>query len=144
MSARHRRRCNVMSLRYLVDINQTRDPLLKSSKLKLKLFDGSLMKPYGVATLKIHRNNTTKELDFLIAETVNKPLLRAKTCVKLRLVKLSLTSTAQVNSRGTEPVKSIAPLTREKILADYKDVFKGLGHIGESSTFAANPNHPPV
>ena len=45
---------------------------------------------------------------------------------------------------GTEPVKSSVPLTREKILADYKDVFKGLGHIGESSTFVIDPNHPPV
>jgi len=49
-----------------------------------------------------------------------------------------------VNNMGTEPVKSCVPLTREKILADYKDVFEGLGHIGESSTFVINPNHSPV
>ena len=59
-------------------------------------------------------------------------------------MKLSLTGTAQVNSMGKEPVKSSVPLTREKILADYKDVFEGLGHIGESTTFVVNPNHPPV
>ena len=64
--------------------------------------------------------------------------------MKLGLLKLSLTGTAQVNSMGTEPVKSSVPLTREKILADYKDVFEGLGHIGESSTFVVNPNQPPV
>ena len=136
--------CNVMSLRDLAVISQTGDPPLRSSKVKLKLFDGSLMKPSGVATLKIHRDNKTQELDFQIVETVNKPLLSAETCVKLGLLKLSLTGTAQVNSMGTEPVKSSVPLTREKILADYKDVFKGLGHIGESSTFVIDPNHPPV
>ena len=86
--------------------------------MKLKLFDGSLMKPCGVATLKIHRNNATKELNFQIAATMNKPLLSAETCVKLGLLKLSLTGTAQVNSMRTEPVKSSVPLTREKILAD--------------------------
>ena len=75
---------------------------------------------------------------------IHKPLLSAETRVKLGLLKLSLTGTAQVNSMGTEPVKSSVPLTREKILADYKDVFKGLGHIGESSTFVIDPNHPPV
>ena len=75
---------------------------------------------------------------------IHKPLLSAETCVKLGLLKLSLTGTAQVNSMGTEPVKSSVPLTREKILADYKDVFEGLGHIGESSTFVIDPNHPPV
>ena len=46
--------CNVMSLRDLAVINRTRDPPLRSSKVKLKLFDGSLMKPCGVATLKTH------------------------------------------------------------------------------------------
>ena len=46
--------CNVMSLRDLAVISQTGDPPLRSSKVKLKLFDGSLMKPSGVATLKIH------------------------------------------------------------------------------------------
>ena len=104
------------------------------------------MKPCGVyvATLKIHRSNTTKELDFQIVETVNKPLLSAEACVKLGLLKLSLTDTTEVNSMVPEPVKSSVPLTREKILADYKDVFDGLGHIGESSTFVVNPNHPPV
>ena len=44
--------CTVMSLRDLAVITQTGDPLLKSSKVKLRLFDGSLMKPHGVATLK--------------------------------------------------------------------------------------------
>ena len=83
-------------------------------------------------------------MDFQIVETVNKPLLSAEKCVKLGLLKLSLTDTAQVNSMGTEPVKSSVPLTREKILADYKDVLEGLGHIGESRTFVIDPNHPPV
>ena len=64
------------------------------------------MEPSGVATLKIHRDNKTQELDFQIVETVNKPLLSAETCVKLGLLKLSLTGTAQVNSMGTEPIKS--------------------------------------
>ena len=112
--------------------------------MKLKLFDGSLMKPCGVATLKIHQSNPTKELDFQIVETVNKPLLSAESCVKLGMLKLSLTDATQVNSMVAESVKSSIPLTRKKILADYKDVFEGHGHMGESSTFVVNPNHPPV
>ena len=108
--------------------------------MKLKLFDGSLMKPCGIATLKIHRGNTTQ-----IVETVNKPHLSAETCVKLELLKLSFTGTAPVNSMGTEPAKYSVPLTRERrILADHKDVFEGLGHIGESSTLVISPNHSPV
>ena len=88
------------------------------------------MKPCGVyvATLKIHRSNTTKELDFQIVETVNKPLLSAEACVKLGLLKLSLTDTTEVNSMVAEPVKSSVPLTREKILADYKCVRRPWSH----------------
>ena len=58
--------CNVMNLRDLAVISQTGDPPLRSSKVKLKLFDSSLMKPSGVATLKLHRDNKTQELDFQI------------------------------------------------------------------------------
>ena len=83
--------CNAMSLCDLAVIDQTGDPPLGSSKVKLKLFDGSLMKPYGVATLKIHR-------EVQIVETVKKPFLSAETCVKLGLLKLSFTGTAPVNS----------------------------------------------
>ena len=82
-----------MSLHDLAVINQTGDPPLRSSKVNLKLFDCSLMKPCGVATLMIHRNNTTIEFYFQIVETINKPLLSAETCVKLGLLKISFTGT---------------------------------------------------
>ena len=37
-----------------------------------------------------------------------------------------------------------SPLTKEKILIEYKDVFEGLGHIGDASTFVVHPNQSPV
>ena len=44
---------------------------------------------------------------------------------------------------GPEPVTS-SPLTRERILTEYKDVFEGLGHIGDSSSFVIDPvQHAP-
>lgn len=43
-----------------------------------------------------------------------------------------------------ESVKSSAPLTKEKIVTKYKDVFEGLGHKGDSSSFVIDPNYPPV
>ena len=61
-------RCNVMSLRDLAVITQTGDPPLKSSKVKLRLSDGSLMKPHGVATLKTHRNGSTAQLNFQVVD----------------------------------------------------------------------------
>ena len=136
--------CNVVSLRDLAVITQTGDPPLKSSKVKLRLFDGSLMKPHGVATLKIHRNGSTTQLNFQIVDTKNKPLLSAETCEKLGLLKVTINETSEVNTVVTEQDKLRVPLTREAIQKEYKDVFEGLGHIGISSSFVVNPDHTTV
>ena len=136
--------CNVMSLRDLAVITQTGDPPLKSSKVKLRLFDGSLMKPHGVATLKIHRNGSTTQLNFQIVDTKNKPLLSADTCERMGLLKVTINETSEVNTVVTEQDKLRVPLTREAILKEYKELFEGLGHIGFSSSFVVNPAHTPV
>ena len=70
--------CNVMGLRDLAVINQTGDPPLRSSKVKLKLLDSSL--------------------DFQIVENSNKPLLYAETCEELGLFKLTLILTLSSTS----------------------------------------------
>ena len=136
--------CSVMSLRDLAVITQTGDPPLKSSKVKLRLFDGSLMKPHGVATLKIHQNGSTTQLKFQIVDTKNKPLLSAETCEKLGLLKVTINETSEVNTVVTEQDKLQVPLKREAIQKEYKDVFEGLGHIGISSSFVVNPDHTTV
>ena len=136
--------CSVMSPRDLAVITQTGDPPLKSSKVKLRLFDGSLMKPHGVATLKIHQNGSTTQLNFQIVDTKNKPLLSAETCEKLGLLKVTINETSEVNTVVTEQEKRRVPSTTVAILREYKDVFEGLGHIGISSGFVVNPDHTPV
>ena len=136
--------CNVVSLRDLAVITQTGDPPLKSSKVKLRLFDGSLMKPHGVATLKIHQNGSTTQLNFQMVDTKNKPLLSAETCEKLGLLKVTINETSEVNTVVTEQDKLQVPLKREAIQKEYKDVFEGLGHIGNSSSFVVNPDHTTV
>ena len=135
--------CNVISLRDLAVITQTGDPPLKSSKVKLRLFDGSLMKPRGFATLKTHRNGSTAQLNFQVVDTKNKPLLSAETCERLGLLKVTINEASEVNV-VTAQDKPRVPLTIEAILKEYKDVFEGLGHIGICSSFVVNPDHTPV
>ena len=135
--------CNVISLRDLAVITQTGDPPLKSSKVKLRLFDGSLMKPRGVATLKTHRNGSTAQLNFQVVDTKNKPLLSAETCERLGLLQVTINEASEVNV-VTAQDKPRVPLTREAILKEYKDVFEGLGHIRICSSFVVNPDHTPV
>lgn len=79
--------CNVVSYDDLSRITQTGNPPLQSSKVKLHLVDGSLMKPIGATSLTVENHNnpvrrTTKNLVFQVIETNNKPLLSAETCQK--------------------------------------------------------------
>ena len=136
--------CNVMSYRDLVAINQTSKPRLKKSKVKLRLFDGSIMKPLGMARVKVHRNGTTDELKFQIVDKTSKPLLSAETCETLGLMKVTIGDEIPVNSVVSETAKPRSPLTKENILREYKDVFEGLGHIGDSNTFVVDRKHTPV
>ena len=102
------------------------------------------MKPHGVATLKIHRNGSTTQLNFQIVDTKNKPLLSPETCEKLGSLKVTINETSAVNTVVTEQDKLQVLLTREAIQKEYKDVFEGLGHIGISSSFVVNPDHTTV
>lgn len=89
------------------------------------------MKPIGATSLKVENHNnparlTTEDLVFQVIETNNKPLLSAETCQKLGLIQLNIGTLHSVAETNT-------PLSREQILSTYKDVFEGLGHIGNAS-----------
>ena len=129
--------CNVLSYRDLSIIKQDGNPQMECSKTRLKLFDGSLMKPLGEVNLQVIHGGQTQVLKFQVVSGTNKPLLSAETCQKLGLLKLGSETevlTLDVNQ---------APLTVQSILQDYQDVFKGLGHIGTSS-FVVNHSAIPV
>ena len=61
---------------------------MESNKTKLKLFDGSLMKPFGEVNLRVIHGGQTQILKFQVVSGTNKPLLSAETCQKLGLLKL--------------------------------------------------------
>ena len=102
--------CNVLSYRDLLIIKQDCHPHIKSSKTKLKLFDGSLMKPLGEVDLQVIHGRQPHVLKFQVVSGTNKPLLSAETYPKLGLLKLG--SQTEVL---TLDVKQ-APLTAQSIL----------------------------
>ena len=57
----------------------------------------------------------------------------------LGLLKINCEPTVQVNTMQ----ETNSQLTKEKILADFKDVFEGLGHIGKAS-LTVDPDVTPV
>lgn len=117
--------CNVLSYNDLSVVTQNGNPPLETSRAKLKLFDGSIMKPLGETTLRAVHRGQIELLKFQVVKGNNKPLLSAETCQKLGLLKVD--QRAVVHS--LENV-AYAPLTKDTILRDFKDVFEGLGNLG--------------
>ena len=119
--------CNVISYTGLVQLLQDGNPPLNVTKSKLKLFDGTFMQPVGVTTLTVVRRGKQYDLQFQVVESPNKPLLSAETCAQLGLLKVEIEPYEEVHSLESKI------LTEEQIIANYRDVFEGLGHIGNTT-----------
>ena len=119
--------CNVISYTDLVQLLQDGNPPLNMTKSKLKLIDGTFMQPVGVTTLTVEGRGKHYDLQFQVVESPNKPLLSAETCAQLGLLKVEREPYEEVHSLESKT------LTREQIMANYRDVFKGLGHIGDTA-----------
>ena len=119
--------CNVISYTDLVQLLQDGNPPLNVTKSKLKLFDGTFMQPVGVTTLAVVRRGKQYDLQFQVVESPNKPLLSAETCAQLGLLKVEIEPYEEVHSLESKI------LTEEQIIANYRDVFEGLGHIGNTT-----------
>ena len=104
--------CNVMAINDLCCIKQQGDPQMDSSTTKLKLYDGTIIPVLGEINLQCKANEKQQLINFRIIPGRQKPLLSGHTCLELGLI--SINSVHAVNREDT-------------LLADYKDVFKGLG-----------------
>ena len=129
--------CNVISHRNLAQLLQNGDPPLCKSNAQLKIFDGTLIQPVGETTITAERRGKRVDLRFQVVESSNKPLLSAGTCKQLGLLKVDLDPEESIH------VLKSSYLTRDQILGDYKDVFEGLGHIGDT-TIVTDPSVKPV
>ena len=129
--------CNVISHRNLVRLLQNGDPPLLKSNAQLKLFDGTLMQPVGETMLTAERKGKRLDLKFQVVESSNKPLLSAEACEQLGLLKVDIDPEESIH------VPKSGNLTTDQILSHYKDVFEGLGHIGDT-TIITDPSVKPV
>ena len=90
------------------------------------------MQPVGVTTLTVVRRGKQYDLQFQVVESPNKALLSSETCAQLGLLEVEIEPYEEVHSLESKF------LTREQIMANYRDVFEGLGHIG-NTTIVTDP-----
>ena len=129
----------MISYRNVCVLLQTAEPPLENSTVRLKLFDGSIMKPLGQLEFLVEHTGERHSLLFQVISKPNRPLISFESCGKLGVFKLDVDKSRVngVDSFG----KSL--VTKETVVKEYNDVFHGLGHIGDS-TFVLNSEVKPV
>ena len=71
--------CNVISRKQMKNLNL--DKHIKSSNLRLKLYDGSIMKTAGKCSLQCKKNNKTIGIDFIVVNQDTQPIIGLKTAL---------------------------------------------------------------
>ena len=121
--------CNVMAINDLCYIKQQGDPQLDPSTAKLKLYDGSIIPVLGEVNLQCKTKEKKQGINFKIIPGKQKPLLSGRTCIQLGLI--SINNVHAIDHEDT-------------LLADYKDVFEGLGCLPGDYHIEIDHTVPPV
>jgi len=93
----------------------------KTSK-KLRMYNNEIMTPVGHARLKCKANNITLYLHVDIVEDAPISLLSGQACQAFKLMHMDKELVYRVTEES---------LTKDRLIKEYKDVFKGIGNLGE-------------
>ena len=123
--------CNVMPLSLYQQITQEK---LQKSNTKLMSYSGHRMQTIGKKTLLVESKGKFYPTEFQItAKTGLTPVLGLPTCLEMSLVKRIYTVSSDDKPTTTREANDKPPdnkdqtRTSEKIMAQYADVFQGLG-----------------
>ena len=132
---------NVLSVQEYKEISndQTLAGLSKSNAT-LCMYNDTMIKPIGKVRLSVRnpKNNKKYNIEFQIVKEENSPILGVKTIQGMQLITLNLqnVSTVENSVEGN--------LTREQVVSEYKEVFKGEGQFSDVLHLQVDPNVPPV
>ncbi len=101
----------------------TKKPTLKRSNKKLTSYSGKKLNTLGQVTLEVRINGKNEYIRFQVLKDVACSLLNGETTERLGLMKIK--EEVLINQISS------SELTEEDILRSYKDVFEGLGDLGE-------------
>lgn len=119
--------CNVINYRHLSILLLNGTPKLGKRSVKLKMYDGSIMRPM----VNVFDSGTQRQLPHPKVSSSGQPkqaLLSAESCEVMGLLQFNLNIPQDVH---VVEGPANPPLTKDAILNTYKDVFEGLRHIGD-------------
>ena len=99
---------------------------LKSSNIKLKLYDGTILTPRGQSEIQCRYKDKLLNLLFQVVEDPLVPLLSAEACEQLGLLQINFA------------------MCNDDIISEFRDVFEGLGCLPGSYEIAIDHLVSPV
>ena len=109
---------NVISHSIVCKLLQNDNPKLQESKSKLRMYEGSVMIPYGIIDIKCEVNQAKTKLQFQVVDTKKDPLISASGSLALNLVALNV-GNDQVNDE-IHDIKITKRNTNEDLLSKRK------------------------
>ena len=84
--------CNVISHSLVCKLLQDGNPKVQEIKLKLQMYDGSGMIPFGITDIKCEVNQVKYTLQFQMVDTKKHPLILTSASLTLILATLNLSN----------------------------------------------------
>ncbi|MES9901692.1 MAG: RNase H-like domain-containing protein, partial [Sedimenticola sp.] len=107
---------------------------MKQTRVKLSSYGDHEIVPLGKTTITCAVNGKTKDLDFYVVNMKSTPLLGLKACQQLELI-AKLDSVSENETTG---------LTKQQLLAENAEVFKGLGKFEKKYNISIDNSIPAV
>lgn len=108
---------------------------LERSRMQLRCYGGKMLKPLGKKILTAIHNGQLYDLEFQVVDTNQPPLISAETCEQLNLIQIH----AELCKINLEE-----PLTKEKLVESFNDVFTGLGCLSGKYNIEIDDSIVPV
>jgi RNase H-like domain found in reverse transcriptase/Reverse transcriptase (RNA-dependent DNA polymerase)/Integrase zinc binding domain len=134
--------CNVMSSADYQRLGGELSALGKKKRIMLKFYNGNVTKSMGEATMICLHRNQKYQLVFQIIEGSEWPLISAESCLQMGLLSVHAELTNQVSHSHQPASPTITSL--DQLVAQFPDVFQGLGAIPGTYKMSIDPKVTPV
>lgn len=121
---------------------------VRPSSNKLRMFDRSVLMTSGIVTLTVRHPKTGSDysLDFYVAERHDQAILGIKACQLMRLLQVDedVVCACEVCTMSSTMPSAPAYKSATDIIAEYPDVFEGLGKMAGNVHLDIDDTVPPV
>ena len=119
---------------------------VRPATAKLRMFDKTELQTSGILSVIVQHPRTmrTYNLDFYVAKQHDQPLLGFRACRELKLLRVVNENVCEVQAAATSKTTTTDCITEAEILAEFADVFNGLGMLDGDVHLETDMTVPPI